>query len=192
MLPQRLQDQLLFLWYAGGRKWAGARAFAVPNNDSVGAIRISVKGRDLNGVVDPGDEYRRLCRDITEALYELNDPVSGRLVVKRVTCSHEVFSGPFLAQLPDLTVLWDQSFRWQALHSPRFGTLHLRQQDSRTGSHTPRGFVIMAGPGVAAGAELMGCSIYDIAPTVLETAGMPLPAALDGRPLLPQPAPVMS
>lgn len=192
MLPQLLQDQLLFLWYAGGRQWSGARAFAVPNNDSVGAIRLSVKGRDLDGVVEPGEEYHSICRDITEALSDLTDPESGRPVVKRVTLSHEVFSGPFLDQLPDLTVLWDQSFRWQALYSPRFGTLHLRQQDARTGSHAPRGFVVITGPGVTAGAELAGCSIYDIAPTVLEAAGVPLPADLDGRPLRLHPVPVMS
>jgi predicted AlkP superfamily phosphohydrolase/phosphomutase len=190
MLPQRLQDQLLFLWYAGGRKWAGARAFAVPNNDSVGAIRISVKGRDLGGIVDPGDEYQRICHDIAETLYDLTDPESGRPVVKRVTFSQEAFSGPFLHQLPDLTVLWDQSFRWEALSSPRFGTLRLQQQDARTGSHTPHGFVIVTGSGVAAGAELAGCSIYDIAPTVLEAAGVALPADLDGQPLRLHAAPV--
>ena len=192
MLPQRLQDQLLFLWYAGGRKWSGARAFAVPNNDSVGAIRISVKGRDLGGVVEPGDEYHRICHDIAETLYDLTDPDSGRPVVKRVTFSHEAFSGPFLHQLPDLTILWDQSFRWEALYSPRFGTLRLRQQDARTGSHTPYGFVVVTGPGVAAGTELARCSIYDIAPTVLEAAGVPLPEDLDGRPLRLHAAPVVA
>jgi hypothetical protein len=51
ILPQRLQDELIFRWYAGERNWAGRRAFAVPNNDSVGAIRINVVGRDKYGVV---------------------------------------------------------------------------------------------------------------------------------------------
>jgi len=46
-LPQRLQDELIFRWYAGKRHWAGRQAFAVPNNDSVGAIRINVRPRQV-------------------------------------------------------------------------------------------------------------------------------------------------
>jgi predicted AlkP superfamily phosphohydrolase/phosphomutase len=182
-LPTSLQDRLLFLWYSGGEQWAGRRAFSVPNNDSVGAIRLSVRGRDRQGLIAPGDEYRRVCQDIATALSELRDPVSDRPVVRRVTLTHEVFHGPFVDQLPDITVLWEQDFPWYALRSPRFGTLRVRRQDARTGSHTPRGFFVAGGPGVAAGVELHGHSIYDVAPTVLVAAGVPLPPDLDGAPL---------
>lgn len=182
-LPAVLQDKLLFLWYSGGQRWAGCRAFAIPNNDSVGAIRVSVRGRDRHGLVAAGDAYRRVCQDIAAALGELTDPASGRPVVRTVTLTHEVFHGPFLHQLPDITVLWDQTFPWDSIHSPRFGTLRIRRQDARTGSHTPHGFLLATGPGVPAGVELSGHSIYDVAPTVLEAAGVPLPPDLDGKPL---------
>jgi len=182
-LPSRLQEQLLFLWYSGGQRWGGRRAFAIPNNDSVGAIRVSVRGRDYQGLVAPGDEYRRVCESIAAALTELKDAVSGRPVVRRVTLTHNVFSGPFLEQLPDITVLWEQDFPWDSIDSPRFGRLRIRRQDSRTGSHTARGFFIVTGPGIPAGIELHGHSIYDIAPTVLEAASVPLPLDLDGAPL---------
>jgi predicted AlkP superfamily phosphohydrolase/phosphomutase len=181
MLPQSMQDQLLFRWYAGGHNWVGARAFAVPNNDAVGTIRLAVRGRDKYGVLAPGAEYQQVRADIAAALYEMKDPVSGRRVVKRVSFIHEIFHGPFLDNLPDLTVLWDQSFAWSALQSPRLGTLRLRWQDSRTGGHSIRGFVLAQGPGIARGAELFGHSIYDIAPTVLATAGVSAPPDLDGQ-----------
>ena len=71
-LRQFAQDQLLFFWYRGGKNWKGCRAFAIPNNDSVGAIRVSVKGRDRDGVVEPVD-YQAVCHDIADALYELRD-----------------------------------------------------------------------------------------------------------------------
>lgn len=181
MLPQSMQDQLLFLWYSGGRKWAGAKAFAIPNNDAVGTIRLAVKGRDKYGIIEPGEEYQRVRDDIADALYSLVDPISGNSVVKRVSYIHEEFHGPFLNQLPDLTVLWDQSFAWSALQSPRLGTLNLRGQDSRTGGHSTRGFLLASGPGIAANTELTGHSIFDIAPTILESAGVSLPSDLDGR-----------
>lgn len=181
-LPQFAQDQLLFLWYRGGKKWKGRRAFAIPNNDSVGAIRVSVKGRDRDGVVDP-KEYELICRDIADALYELRDKEGGRQLVKQVTLTHETFHGPFLEQLPDLTVLWDQSFAWNTVYSPRFGTLEIKQQDARTGGHSSHGFVLMAGRDIPSGLQLPRASIYDIAPTVLQAANLSIPDDMDGSPL---------
>jgi predicted AlkP superfamily phosphohydrolase/phosphomutase len=183
MLPQRAQHQLLFRWYSGGARWTGCRAFAVPNNDSVGAIRISVRGRDSGGLIEPGQEYWRTCREIADALRELIDPITGRPVVRQASFTHEEFDGPFLDSLPDITILWEQSFAWRALHSPRVGTLHIPRQDARSGSHTAQGFVVAAGPGIPAGEPLKGGTVYDIAPTVLATAGVSVPSELDGRPL---------
>jgi hypothetical protein len=67
MLPQAMQDQLLFLWYSGGRNWAGSRAFAIPNNEMVGAIRIAVKGRDHHGLVGPGEQAARRQKRVEPA-----------------------------------------------------------------------------------------------------------------------------
>ena len=183
MLPQTLQERLVELWYTGGLRWEACRAFAIPNNDVVGTIRINVKGRDKTGLVQAGAEYRRLCQEITEALYELRDPVSGRPVVRRVTFIPDEFQGPFLDRLPDLTVFWEQSFPWTAVDSPRFGTLQLRRQDAGSGSHTAHGFVLIIGSGVSAGVDISGHTIYDIAPTLLEAVGVPVPTGLDGHPL---------
>jgi len=182
-LPKTLQDELLFRWYAGERNWVGRRAFAVPNNDSVGAIRINVTGRDKYGVVQPGEQYEQVCKEIADALNEMIDPKSGRKVVARITLAHQEFQGPYRSQLPDLMVLWDQSFPWDSVHSARLGTLHLRRQDARSGSHSPHGFFLMHGLGVPAGREVYGCSIYDIAPTVLQLAGLSVPSHMDGKPL---------
>lgn len=182
-LPQRLQDELLFRWYRGGKDWSRYRAFAVPNNDTVGAIRINVKGRDRNGLVEAGADYDAICADIRNALLELTDPVTARPVVKRVTLSNDEFHGNFQDQLPDITVLWDCSFAWDSIHSPRFGSLHIRQQDGRTGGHSEHGFLLMAGADVPAGAVITGCSLYDVAPTVLHYAGVSVPDNFDGCPI---------
>jgi len=182
-LPRAWQDQLLFLWYAGGRKYHGRRAFAVPNNEVTGAIRIGVKGRDKGGLVEPGAEYEQLLDDITAALEELTDPVSGRRVVRTVTHLQEKYHGQFAEQLPDLTVHWEADFQWHAIESPRFGKLEIRPQDARSGSHTESSFLVMAGPGVPEGKTLEGHSILDLPATVLANAGVEIPDHLDGRPL---------
>jgi predicted AlkP superfamily phosphohydrolase/phosphomutase len=183
MLPKWAADELLFRWYAGDRNWKGLRAFAIPNNDTVGAIRISVRGRDHDGLVEPGEPYRALCREISDRLMELTDPVTGKHVVKKVTLLHEEFQGPFVDGLPDLTVLWETSFPWSQLHSPVFGTLDIRRQDGRTGSHSDHGFALMYGPEVPHGQVLDECTLYDVAPTILANAGVPTPGHMDGQSL---------
>jgi predicted AlkP superfamily phosphohydrolase/phosphomutase len=185
-LPESLQAGLLYLWYAGGRACGGRRAFAVPNNEATGAIRIGVHGRDAGGLVAPGEEYRRLRSDITEALHELVDPVSGRPVVAKVTAMHDVFHGPYVDRLPDLVVLWDSSFAWGAVQSPRLGTLEIPRQDRRAGSHTPNSFLLAHGPGIPAGAEATGHSTLDVGPTVLRNAGVRIPESMDGVPIVPR------
>lgn len=182
LLPQSLQDELLFRWYAGKRDWKGRRAFPVPNNDAVGAIRVNVVGRDKHGIV-PAAEYGRVLDDLVAAFEELTDPASGRTVVKDIVRCHEVFHGPFTGGLPDLTILWESAFPWHAVRSPRFGTLTLKNQDGRSGSHTPIGFVILRGPGIPAGQVLEGHSIHDVAPTILALAGVELPAHMEGHPI---------
>ncbi len=183
MLPRRLQNELVFRWYAGRRDWAGCRAIAVPNNESVGAIRILVEGRDRHGVVAAGAEYRQTCEAIRAALVELADPRTGRKVTRQVTLTHEEFHGPFLDRLPDVTVLWEQSFVWDEVASPQIGRLTLRRQDSRSGSHTPHGFLVARGYGESQNSELTPATLYDIAPTVLCAAGVATVDVMDGQPL---------
>ena len=91
---------------------------------------------------------------------------------------------PYLDRLPDITVRWDASFAWSSVHSPRFGTVQLRDQDFRSGSHTAHGFLIAAGDGIPQGATISGASIYDIVPTIMDAAGLRAPAAFEGHPLL--------
>jgi predicted AlkP superfamily phosphohydrolase/phosphomutase len=182
MLPKAVQNELIFRWYAGPRNWAGCRAIALPNNDSVGAIRLLVEGRDRHGVIAPSD-YRKTCDEIADALYSLRDSATGRKVTLRVSVLHEEFDGPYMDGLPDLTVLWDQSFAWDEITSPVFGRLKIRMQDSRSGSHTPRGFLLARGYGESPGQDLGRATLYDIAPTVLSAAAVDQPDALRGHPL---------
>jgi predicted AlkP superfamily phosphohydrolase/phosphomutase len=192
MLPRRFQDELIFRWYAGSRDWASSRAIAVPNNESVGAIRILVKGRDRHGMVQPGAEHRKICEDIAAGMRELVDARSGRKVARQVTFTHEEFQGPFLDGLPDVTILWDQSFAWHEVASPAMGRLTLRRQDSRSGSHTPTGFLLARGYGGSPGMELPRATLYDIAPTVLYAAEAEIPSVMDGRPLFARSCAVLS
>ncbi len=47
----------------------------------------------------------------------------------------------------------------------------------------PDGVVLLAGPGIRAGARIEGATLYDIAPTILDAMGLAVAEDMDGRPL---------
>jgi hypothetical protein len=55
--------------------------------------------------------------------------------------------------------------------------------------HRAEGTIIMEGPGILRGKRIEGATVYDIAPTVLVLAGLPVGRDMDGRPLVEAIAP---
>lgn len=51
----------------------------------------------------------------------------------------------------------------------------------KQGHHDRPGVLVMAGPGVRAGAEVGECSTLDLAPTILTLLGLPVPGYMTGR-----------
>ena len=53
--------------------------------------------------------------------------------------------------------------------------------ERRPGGHGSEGFVVMSGPGVAAGRPFDGARLLDLAPTLLHLMDVPVPNDFDGR-----------
>jgi predicted AlkP superfamily phosphohydrolase/phosphomutase len=47
--------------------------------------------------------------------------------------------------------------------------------------HSTQGLLVLSGPRVSAGARVNDATLFDVAPTIMEAASIPLPAGLDGR-----------
>lgn len=54
-----------------------------------------------------------------------------------------------------------------------------------TGQHRLEGFVAMAGPNVPEDSRLNGATLYDVAPTVLDALGLPIPEEFEGSVMVP-------
>lgn len=165
--------------------WIGMRAFSIPSNNMTGAIRINLKGREPDGLVKPGAEYEALCRQLTEALLELEDPETGRRMVQWVARREELYTGPRADALPDLFVEWDHSAPITGLRSPRIGTVSAAFEETRTGDHLAGGLLIGAGPTFAGGAVEDELRTLDLAPTILDFFGVGAPATFEGKSVLP-------
>jgi predicted AlkP superfamily phosphohydrolase/phosphomutase len=168
--------------------WAGTRAFTLPT-DLEGCIRINLKGREPQGIVEPAD-YAALCAEIRDRMLTLINPATGRSAVRKVWQVSEVFPGARLDQLPDIVVSWNDEAPLAALEAPGMERVALGSPDPRTGTHSTTGFLLGCGPGVSANARVHG-HLVQVAPTILKILGISADAELDGTPLpLWNPAPV--
>jgi predicted AlkP superfamily phosphohydrolase/phosphomutase len=157
--------------------WSKTKAYTQGN---FGQIFVNQKGRQPQGCVAPAD-VRPLLDDLKAGLLEIPHPETGKPLVEKVYEREDLYDGPNSGLAPDLTVvLGDWRYRTIGLYdfttnkliSPAFGP---------TGDHRMEGVIVASGPAFLKGAEPVGATLMDIAPTVLHLLGVPVPADMDGR-----------
>ena len=175
------------LWYR--EHWPQMRAFALPSF-SEGYVRINLKGREAEGIVEPSD-YDAVCDEYTEQLYQLKDARSGQPMVQDVIRTRPPGSAPDPKHPDaDLVVIWQDQHVTDSVEAPGIGRIGPVPY-LRTGSHRSDGFLVMAGPDIAAptGAVPVGHAL-DLAPTVLDLMEIAPPEHFRGQPLAPRRAPL--
>src|SRR5262245_14579501 len=87
--------------------WSRTQAFAF---GTFGNIVLNVRGREQEGIVEPGEEYERVRDAVSARLQELQGP-GGERIVANVHRREDLFHGPELAKVPDLLVEFDR-YAW--------------------------------------------------------------------------------
>ncbi len=178
-LPWWLRDRLGSQAAAAYIDWSKTKAFTLPT-DLEGCIRINLKGREPEGIVDPGKDYDRLCEAIAADLRALVNPATGRRAVREVWIRSRVFPGLRQESLPDLVVSWEDEAPFEALASPRAGEVTGSNPDRRTGTHSPEAFLLAVGPGIPRGGQ-GAARLVDVAPTALKILGLKTGRQMEGR-----------
>jgi predicted AlkP superfamily phosphohydrolase/phosphomutase len=177
-------DWLLKLAFLSFNDVDWPRSVAYSFGRHYGPVYVNVKGREPNGIVEPGAEYDRVREQIIAAAMEFRHPRTGRRIVGRVLKREEIYHGPYLKQAPDL-VLIPADPRDIFFGLADFGSNRVVDTVYRySGMHRDKGMLMMMGPQVAAGAPVDEAAIQDVTPTVLHVMGVPIPSDMDGKPLL--------
>ena len=166
-------------WYSS--LWPQMKAFALPAYAD-GHIRINLKGRDRDGIVEPS-EYDALCNEITDVLYRLKDGRSQQSLVKQVVRTRKSpLDNDSKLPDPDLIVVWHE-IPTDVVDSPDVGRIGPITYN-RPGGHRENGFLLAKGEGITANSDLSTGRAVDIGPTILNLMGAEIPEYFDGKPLL--------
>ncbi len=157
--------------------WSRTRAYSI---GYIGEVHINLKGREPQGIVEPGAEYELLRDALIRDLRALRLP-DGQPLVEHIWKKEEIYHGAHLEQAPDILFLprnletiafGDFEFGSNQILEPSFGV---------SSSHRMQGILIAAGPSIKAGATANNPNLTDLAPTILHLIGLSVPSDMDGR-----------
>ncbi|WP_323846381.1 alkaline phosphatase family protein [Microbulbifer magnicolonia] len=167
------------LWYSNC--WPQMKAFALMSF-SEGYIRLNVRGREKEGIVEPAD-FQAVVNDICNELKLLKCARTGTPMVKKVLVTRQSAT-EVDKKLPDadIVISWQETFATDAVSHPEYGRIG-PVPHFRAGSHRHTGFMLMAGQGTAQNAKIVNGHALDIAPTILAMMGGQAPAYMKGKPV---------
>ncbi len=164
--------------------WSKTRAFSL----GLVGIFINRKGREASGIVEEGEEYESLVREIADKLEQLVDPATGRRCVRKAIRSFEHFDGPYALDAPDVLVGYEGGYRhsWECAVGATTREVFSDNVKNWSGDHCVDPDVV---PGVffcnrRITTETPG--IIDLPASILRLFGQEVPAELQGRMIFPE------
>lgn len=158
--------------------WSHTRAYGLGLN----GLYLNLRGREREGIVQPGAEADALLQKIKEELLALRDPQGNMQAITRADKAGEVYQGQYSHDGPDLLVGYNRGYRagWQTI----LGNFPADEFEDNTnpwsGDHcmdyTLVPGVLLSNRRIDAGAP----ALTDIAPTIFTVFGIPKPGGMMG------------
>jgi predicted AlkP superfamily phosphohydrolase/phosphomutase len=168
--------------YLGDIDWSQTKAFAL----GLGGIYLNQKGREAQGIVEPGKPARALMREIADKLTGVVDEEKGAVAIKEAVTRLDVFHGPYTENAPDILVGYNEGWRvsWDAAIGKCGESVFSDNLKAWSGDHCLHPALV---PGILFSSLKLNddaANIIDLAPTTLELFGVEQPKYMDGKSLL--------
>jgi predicted AlkP superfamily phosphohydrolase/phosphomutase len=188
-LPQRLSNRLVEYWSSKMFDWRTTRYFPLPM-DHAGYIRINLKGREPQGIVQPDQEFESVCQELEEAFLSFRDIDTDEPIVEKIYRAGD-FSppdAPYHENLPDLVATWRGSaIHSKGIYSEKYGEIRWdgdgKLPSGRSGNHRSRGWFIAAGNGIPYATLEESHHAVDLVPSVFNWLGAGASEDFQGRPI---------
>jgi predicted AlkP superfamily phosphohydrolase/phosphomutase len=167
--------------YFRGVDWQRTKAYAV----GLAGFYLNVKGREADGIVEPGPEAESLKRELIDRLTNLFDEDRDEIGIRTVYATSDLYNGPYAADAPDLIVGYNDGYRisWDAAIGRVAVKIFEDNRKAWSGDHCVDPKLV---PGVLFSNrkfEADDPGIEDLAPTALTLFGVEPPRWMEGKPL---------
>jgi len=160
--------------------WQRTRAYGMGLN----GLYLNLAGRERHGIVQAGEDADALIKELRGKLGGIIDPDTKQVAIREVFDTREVYAGPYRENAPDLLVGYASGYRaaWESVNGSVQGEVFLDNTRPWSGDHCIDPHDV---PGVLfANRPILGeeHAIADVAPTILQLFGLPIPRHMDGKP----------
>jgi predicted AlkP superfamily phosphohydrolase/phosphomutase len=161
----------------GDVDWSRTRAYSI---GYIGEVHLNLKGREPQGIVEPGADYERTREEIITALCALKLP-DGHPLVEQLWKKEDIYHGAHLADAPDILFL-PRNLETIAFGDFEFGSNKIIEPSyGVSSSHRMNGILVASGAGIRSGTMPNQARLIDLAPTILHLLALPVPVDMDGR-----------
>jgi predicted AlkP superfamily phosphohydrolase/phosphomutase len=142
-------------------------------------LYVNLRGREPSGIVEPGEAYETLRRQLRDELSQLRDTGNDVPIFRAVYLREEIYHGPYVDLAPD--IVFELTSGYKVVTTPSDELILEDCGLKGEGFHEREGIVVIAGPGVLPQKKLEGAGIIDIAPTVMYMLDAAVPRYMDGK-----------
>ncbi|MEZ6061947.1 MAG: alkaline phosphatase family protein [Planctomycetaceae bacterium] len=157
--------------------WSRTRAYGL----GINGLYLNLKGRESEGIVEPGEEQEKLLRQLSARLRNVRD-FNGNRVIRNVYRADEIYSGNATALAPDLIIGYARGYRasWETCLGELTQDTLLDNTSAWAADHCADALEV---PGVLfcnKTIDKTDPSLVDIAPGILQEFGLPVPDTMSG------------
>lgn len=148
----------------------------------INGLYLNLKGRERDGIVEPGEEQEALLTELKSRLEAVTD-FDGQPVIRNVYRADQIYSGSATALSPDLIVGYRRGYRasWATSKGDLTDDVLLPNDSAWSADHCADALEV---PGVLVSNRIIrgkGPRLVDIAPSILGEFGLRVPESMTGK-----------
>jgi predicted AlkP superfamily phosphohydrolase/phosphomutase len=163
----------------GDVDWSKTKAYCKPSMG--GQIFINLKGREPEGIVNPGQDYEILRNEIIQKLRDFMNEATGNKSEVEIYAKEEIYHGEYLGEMPDITFLAHNNGYLAGNVMGFASNRPIVDFAIHHGHHNMDGILLAKGKSIKDGITIDGTNIMDITPTILHIMGCKIPEDMDGE-----------
>ena len=158
--------------------WSRTKAYGL----GINGLYLNLKGRERDGIVEPGEEQEQLTRKLIARLQSVRD-FDGKKVINKVYRADEIYQGAATTLAPDLIVGYARGYRasWATCLGELTPDVLMDNDSAWSADHCADALEV---PGILCCNHKLTSespSLIDIAPSILATYGLKTPSSMSGK-----------